>query len=126
VVPDGISLIYSAVRGGISNIWQASLDGSGEKQLSNNTEKTLLFFNPVFSPDGKTIAWSGMSTSPPENPKWSVWLLSDGKVSQVSIYDFITRIIGWTPDRRLVLKSVQSKRLPSGSATISMWLSWIQ
>ena len=115
--PDGSSLIYSAVRDGISNIWQTSLDGSGEKQLSNNTEKTLLFFNPVFSPDGKTIAWSGMSTSPPESPKWSIWQSSDGRVGQISVYDFITRIVGWTPDRKLVLKSVQSKRLPSGSAS---------
>jgi Tol biopolymer transport system component len=87
-------LIYSAVRDGISKIWQASLDGSGEKQLSNITEKTLLFFNPVFSPDGQTIAWSGMSTSPPESPRWSVWQLSKVKVSQASIYDFITPQVG--------------------------------
>jgi serine/threonine protein kinase len=112
--PDGSSLIYSAIRDGVSNIWQTQIDGSGEKQLSNNTEKTLLFFNPVFSADGQAIAWSGMTTSPPENPKWSVWLLSDGNVKQVGTYDFLTRLIGWTPDRRLILRSVQSKREPSG------------
>ena len=38
-------------------------------------------------------------------------------MNQVAIYDFITRIVGWTPDRKLILKSVQTKRLPSGSAS---------
>ena len=113
--PDGRSLIYGAVRKGLSNIWQTQVDGSGEKQLTNNTEETLLFFNPVFSLDGQTIAWSGMTTAPPESPTWSVWLLSDGSVRQLSTYNFITRLIGWTPNRQLMLKSVQSKREPTGA-----------
>jgi len=107
--PDGGSLIYSARREGVSNIWQASLDGSGEKQLSNNTNNALLFFNPMFSPDGKTIAWTAMTTRP-EDPAWSVWLMSEGTMRQVIANGFITRLIGWTPDGHLILKSVQSQR----------------
>jgi Tol biopolymer transport system component len=113
--PDGRSLIYGAVRDGVSNIWQVQADGSGEKQLTNNTEKTLLFFNPVFSPDGQTVAWSGITTAPPESPSWSIWVLSEGNMKQVSAYDLITRLIGWTPNKRLVLKSVESKREPTGT-----------
>jgi len=39
--------------------------------------------------------------------------MSDENIRQVASYDFITRLIGWTPDRRLIIKSVQSKREPT-------------
>ena len=117
--PDGSALVYSAVRNGVSNVWRAPLDGSGEKQLSNNTEKNLLFFNPMFSPDGRSVAWSGMTTDAIDNRTWSVWLLSEGTTRQLISHDFITRLIGWTPDSRLIIKSVQSKREPTASASDS-------
>jgi TolB protein len=120
--PDGASLIYSARRDGVSNIWQASLDGSGERQLSNNTSKALLFFNPMFSHDGKTIAWSAMTTRP-EDPAWSVWLLSEGTITQVLANGFVTGLIGWTPDQRLILKTVQSQR---GSSALPVDVEIVQ
>ncbi|MBA4184581.1 MAG: serine/threonine-protein kinase, partial [Acidobacteria bacterium] len=65
--PDSRSLIYCANRGGVSNVYKAGTDGAGgEAQLTSNKDKSLLFFNPLFSPDGGRIAWLAML---PDNQK---------------------------------------------------------
>ena len=110
--PDGRSLIYSALRGGVSNIWQTFLDGSGEKQLTanGNDDKKLLLFNPVFSPDGKNIAWSAMTSDAPDKRIWSIWLLRDGTVNELYQTDSILRLVGWSPmGGHLIVKSVATK-----------------
>lgn len=110
--PDGRSLIYSALRGGVSNIWQTFLDGSGEKQLTANgsDDKKLLYFDPVFSPDGKNIAWSAMTSDAPDKRIWSIWVLSDGTVRELYHADSIMRLVGWSiSGGRLIVKSVATK-----------------
>ncbi len=107
---DGRSLIYSAIRDGISNIWQAFLDGAGEKQLTRNFDKKLLFFNPVFSPDSKSIAWSAMTTETPDKRIWSIWTLSDGEERQVYQLDSVMRLLGWSSSgEQLIVRSVGNK-----------------
>lgn len=108
--PDGRSLVYAATRDGISNIWQAFADGTGEKQISNNVVKNLLFFNPVYSPDGNSIAWSGMTTDGPDNRKWSIWLLSAGNITEVIQANNVTQLIGWSSAQRLFLRSMEGKK----------------
>jgi Tol biopolymer transport system component len=109
---DGRSLIYSAMRGGVSNIWQASIDGSGEKQLTARgaDDKKLLFFNPVFSPDGKNIAWSAMTTDPPDKRTWSIWLFAEGTAREVYQANSILRLVAWIPSGgHLIVKSNAGK-----------------
>jgi Tol biopolymer transport system component len=119
--PDGRSLIYSAVRGGVSNIWQTGVDGTGEKQLTVNDDKKLLFFGPVFSPDGKTIAWSAMTTEA-ANRSWSIWILSDGAARQIYQTNSIMRLVGWaTMGGQLILKSTEGKKDPSGLPVVSIF-----
>lgn len=109
--PDGRSLIFSAIRDGVSNIWQTFLDGPGEKQLTSNNDKKLLFFNPVFSPDGKSIAWSAMTTEAVDKRSWSIWMLSEETASQIYQTNSILRLIGWSPSgKQLIVKSVEGKR----------------
>ena len=107
---DGSSLIYSAVRDGVSNIWQAFLDGSVERQLTRNSDKKLLFFNPVFSPDGKSIAWSAMTTETPDKRTWSIWTLSSGEEKQLFQLNSIMRLLGWSSSGdQLIVRSVENK-----------------
>ena len=108
--PDGGSLIYSAVRDGISNVWQTFLDGAGEIQLTRNSDKKLLFFNPVFSPDGKRIAWSGMTTDTPDKRIWSIWTTSDGAERALFQLNSIVRLLGWSASgEQLIVRSVGNK-----------------
>lgn len=108
--PDGRSLIYSALRVGVSNIWQTFADGTGEKQLTANDDKKLLFFNPVFAPDGKNIAWSAMTTEAGDKRTWGIWMLSEGAARQLYQSNSVMRLIGWSQSGgQVIVKSVESK-----------------
>lgn len=106
--PDSRSIIYCAVRGGVSNVWQMAIDGAGEKRLTNNEDKNLRFFNPLFSPDGSRLAWTGVLIDAQNKRHWSVWLLADGKVSRIFQKDLVLQIIGWSASEDgLIVKSVE-------------------
>jgi Tol biopolymer transport system component/serine/threonine protein kinase len=52
--PDG-KLIYRSSAGGSPNIWMMQADGTGERQLSANTQQNL---DPMVAPDGSYLAWT--------------------------------------------------------------------
>lgn len=107
--PDSRSLIYCAMRNGVSNIWQTGTDTASEKQLTNNEDKSLLFFSPLFAPDGSRIAWLAMSTSDPRKPVWSIWIWADGKAHQVYQSATVLSPIGWSAaGKELIVKSVET------------------
>lgn len=107
--PNGNELVFSALRSGVSNIWSVSSDGGDEKQLTNNTDRDLLFLNPLYSPDGKTIVWSAMTIGSQPARLWSVWLLSEERVEQIYRSESVVHLVGWNPiESGLIVKSVQS------------------
>ncbi|HLM02875.1 MAG TPA: protein kinase, partial [Pyrinomonadaceae bacterium] len=111
--PDSRSLIYCASRNGVANVWQTAVDGSGEKQLTANEDKNLLFFNPIFSADGRQIVWSSMTVGNPNQRIWSLWTLSaeDGKPRPFYISESVLRLVGWSASGRgLIVKSVDRSR----------------
>ncbi len=107
--PDSRSLVYCADRGGFSNIWQTAIDGTDEKQLTNNEDKNLRILNPLISPDGSRIAWMTLSTESQGKRRWSIWMSAGGKVGQIYQSDSIMRLVGWSPSgNELIFKSVES------------------
>jgi len=107
---DSRTLVYSANRGGVWNIWQAAADGSGEKPITTNEERKLIFFNPIFSPDGTRIAWTAMTTGTPDQRSWAVWLHAEGAARSLYQRDSILRLVGWSASgQQLILKSASGK-----------------
>jgi eukaryotic-like serine/threonine-protein kinase len=108
---DGGSLVYCAKDGGAVNVWQVSADGSQKKQLSDNTNDRLLFFNPTVSTDGKVIAWVGLSPADAgKKTTWSIWLAQtqDGKAAPVVEADSVLGIIGWSDVQNdLIFKAIK-------------------
>lgn len=56
-LPDGSRLIYSASKNRTYQIFGIAPDGSGMMPLTSNTIKRVEYRNPVFSPDGRQIAF---------------------------------------------------------------------
>jgi eukaryotic-like serine/threonine-protein kinase len=92
--PDGSSLVYSANRDGVSNIWRAEVNG-GETQLTGNTEKGSIFFDPASSPDGSAVAWLVLKLGKPDEQRWAIWLLKDQKTNEVYQSEEPLRLVGW-------------------------------
>jgi len=108
---DGTSLVYCAKETGAANVWQVSADGSQKKQLSDNTNDRLLFFNPTVSTDGKIIAWVGLSPADAgKKTTWSIWLAQaqDGKAAPVVEGDSVLGIVGWSDvQNELIFKAIK-------------------
>ena len=122
---DGTSLVYCAKETGAANVWQVSADGSQKKQLSDNTNERLLFFNPTVSTDGKNIAWLGLS--PADGGKkttWSIWLMAeDGKAAPVVEADSVLGIVGWSDvENELIFKTIKGT---SGAASLPVEVNLI-
>src|SRR5262245_15419097 len=52
--PDGSRVAYVSTQSGNGQIWVSNADGSGARQLTNNTSTN---FWPFWSPDGRSIAF---------------------------------------------------------------------
>ncbi len=108
---DGTTLVYCAKETGAANVWQVSADGSQKKQLSDNTNDRLLFFNPTVSTDGKIIAWVGLSPADAgKKTTWSIWLAQaqDGKAAPVVEGDSVLGIVGWSDvQNELIYKAIK-------------------
>jgi serine/threonine protein kinase len=105
---DSRSLIYCARRGKISNLWQAAADGSGENRLTDNTDTNLKFYNPVFSPDDKRIAFSGEipTTEAQKAKKWAIWIYENGAAKMIYQSESRFGLLGWSSSgSELIIKS---------------------
>jgi Tol biopolymer transport system component len=52
--PDGRQIVLSGLQGGLSDLYVVNVDGTGLRRLTNDKYADL---NPVWSPDGKSIAF---------------------------------------------------------------------
>lgn len=95
--PDGRSIVYATRRGGIANIARVETAG-GETQLTANAEKDVLFLDPIFSPDGTSVAWLSMKLGPPASRSWSIMVLKDQQPIEAYRATSPVRLLGWRPD----------------------------
>ena len=73
--PDGSKIAYIANKNGQRNIWIVKADGSNETQLTSNSDSKLYFYCPLWSADGKRIAFSSKTGNSSKKPTYSIWLI---------------------------------------------------
>jgi len=110
--PDSGRIVYVSRKTGAQNLWLVSADGANETQLTTNNDADISFSSPLWSSDGKSIAY----TSRPRNAV-------DGKfINRVWVVDVETktartvfqaenflRLLGWSEDGRgLIVATVNS------------------
>jgi len=104
--PDGRRIVYSILPEGgdgwDSTVWVVNADGSGKKELSKQLPKGCGGVAPTWSPDGKQIAFSMLTTL----PSVDVCVMnSDGSgLRRVIAAEKWKHVLGptWTPDGKIV------------------------
>ena len=105
---DGSTIVYCARRSGQQNVWLVSADGSKDTQLTNNQDSGVSIYCPMWSADGKYIAYTTTQTK---------------LVYEISVIDKETkdarvvfksqtflRLLGWSADKEhLILATVKGK-----------------
>jgi Tol biopolymer transport system component len=97
--PDSSRIAYISARSGHFNIWLAAADGSSDIQLTGNSEKKTYIYAPMWSDDGKQIAYT-MKTAPAasgQKPTYSVWIIDVETKSTKEVYKALSfvRLLGW-------------------------------
>ncbi len=112
--PDGKKIVYVSDKNDRQNLWTIAADGSGETQITSNSDPNLFLSCPLWSADGNQIAYSSKPnyTSAKEKIIHSVWLTDAGnKASKTVIQsESFLRLIGWSQeDKELILATLKSR-----------------
>ena len=113
--PDGKQVAYCSLISGLWNVWTTSIDGSGDRNISNNDDSQLRFFCPMWSPDGNRIAYTWRSDTASANGGrvWYVSVVEDNKPRTIFERASPLRLLGWSHTGEEVLISSDNKSTPA-------------
>jgi serine/threonine protein kinase len=83
------------------NIWTTSVESSETSNLTGNTNANLRYYPPVWSPDGRLIAFLSMEKA--EKPKWSGWFNERGKTREIYTTMAELRLLGFSASGHEIL-----------------------
>ncbi len=98
--PDSSKIAYISERGGASNIWAVSTRDAADASLTNNTNPELRFSCPIWSPDGRMVAFSTQRTGDDGKQLKGLKIhdVQSLKTAEVLEKTSLIRLIGWTAD----------------------------
>jgi serine/threonine protein kinase/Tol biopolymer transport system component len=111
--PDSKLIAYPAKRGGSQNIWLVAADGSSDTPLTNNSDPNLLLQSPLWSVDGKYVAYTAKSNQVVNGKVNYVVGVADANTKETKVIlqaKSELRLLGWSRDSKgLILATVNGK-----------------
>ena len=111
--PDGGRIVYLSKQSGAQNLWLVSADGASATQLTGNDDANLNFYSPLWSADGKSIAYTSKPGKAADgkfiNRVWVVDVETRAARAAFQAENFL-RLLGWSEDGKgLLIASVKGK-----------------
>ena len=112
--PDGKKIAYVSDKNDRQNLWTIAADGSGESQITSNSDPNLFLSCPLWSADGNRIAYSSKPnyTSPTDKIVYFVRLTDEGNKEEKTVIqsESFLRLIGWSQDdKELILATLKGR-----------------
>jgi Tol biopolymer transport system component len=125
--PDSSRIVYCSFKSGQSNLWVASVDGSGEYQVSSNADPNLTFLCPLWSPEGGRIAHVSVASAPSADRRIieSLWVTENERSRIVFQTESILHLIGWSSSGNKVLVALVESGMNSRPKAMQITLAEI-
>lgn len=123
--PDSKNIAYCSDRSGQRNLWVVAADASSDVQMTNNGDPNLHINCPLWSVDGKFIAYSSKpnKVSAGEKTAYGVWTTEVGTKASKAIFqsDSFLRLIGWSQDdKELILATFKGRSSSARPAEVDL------
>lgn len=123
--PDSSKIAYISAKSGQDNLWLVNADGTNEVQLTNNQDSKLYLNCPLWSSDGKRIAYTTKTgiTSAEGKPSYSVLEIeTETKKSKIVTQSKdVLRLLGWTQlNNALILATTKGSDTVGLQAAVSV------
>jgi serine/threonine protein kinase len=112
--PDSSKIAYISNKSGQRNIWLVSADGSSDTQLTSNNDANLFLYCPLWSSDGKRIAYSSKpnKASPDGKRIYTASVIDIETKTSKAIFqsENFQRLLGWSSEEKeLILATINRK-----------------
>lgn len=105
--PSGSEIAYPSDKSGVSNIWRIDPNTGSDQQLTGNTDRNTVFFSPIWSRDGKKLAFLYSKNSDKRGQRStkgiSVFHVATGQTEHIFSTQAYCRLLGWSADERNLL-----------------------
>ncbi len=112
--PDGAGIAVVTNKGGVSDMKLVSITDRGERSLTKNTDSAVSFYCPVWSSDGRRLAFQFQKKNPQaDKPQLTGLGVIDLSVSSVAFIvesEKPIRLIGWTPEENSLIFAETQRR----------------
>lgn len=111
--PDGRKIAYVSEQSGVHNIWLVDANDASTKQLTNNTDANEFLFCPLWSADGKRLAYASKPNKAVDGNSFytaSMIEIETGSAKRIIQSKLVQRLLGWSPSgQELIMATLRSE-----------------